>query len=182
MSLKKIFFALPFLSIMACQKATDQETPAIELTRKYCNDPYAVNYNDSFPGIPDNTKCRYPFDVFLGTWEMQDSVFRSDNSYLSANTRDITFTEVSDTLRNKMNVNGWCSGSPLKLSANKYGKAMIVNQLPYPDSAQVACGNDTLMGYMQISILSNDTMHIEMVNRNTSGNTVRHKALATRKD
>jgi len=62
-------------SILGCTKWTDtQNASDPRLTQKYCNDPFAVNYNWGFPGIPDNSTCVFPSDVYVGTYVFHDSI------------------------------------------------------------------------------------------------------------
>ncbi|NDC41876.1 MAG: hypothetical protein EBZ77_10055 [Chitinophagia bacterium] len=65
----------------SCKKYTDP-APVSDprLTNPYCNDPDAVNYNWGFPGVPDNSKCFYPTDIFKGTYLFTDSVSRTTDA------------------------------------------------------------------------------------------------------
>lgn len=167
---------------IACKKPSDQSVPDIsdQLTRPYCNDPIAANYNVGFPGIPDNSVCVYPYDKFLGTWDLKDSIFREDNTLYLVMDRIITFIPVStDTNKNQMQILDWCA-SPIDIYCNKYGKAYIVNTLPYPDSAQVICSTDTIMGTFQLINNEDSAMKIQLVNRNNLGHFT-HKSIATKR-
>jgi hypothetical protein len=72
---------LALLAYTACRKASDpapKDDP--RLTRPYCNDPEAVNYNWDFPGKPDSTVCIYPSDLFAGSWQYSDSIVSADGT------------------------------------------------------------------------------------------------------
>lgn len=88
----------------SCKKYSDP-APGNDprLTRPYCNDPLAVNYNWDFPGKPDNTTCFYPSDLFAGTYYCRDTV--TSGVFLSA---DSFFVEIlaSSTDKSKITVRG----------------------------------------------------------------------------
>lgn len=173
-----IFTVLVWVS---CIKPETQTSPNVDLTRRYCNNPYASNYNDSFPGIPDSTRCRYPADDFSGSWGMNDSIFKTDSTFVEARNVDLNFIPIDTEARNELNLNGWCSTGSIHVKANKYGRAVVVNKLEYPDSAQVVCGGDTLMGYFQFKLNTKDTMVILANETKASGLVLFHKAIAFRK-
>jgi len=86
------------------------------LTNHYCNDPAAVNYNLGFPGVPDNTVCYYPSDLFVGNYLLHDSVYLSPSGlFISADSFVIRVTKISNS---KIGVIGFCkSGSQLLMTA-----------------------------------------------------------------
>lgn len=181
MKISKILIACAAVAVLAqCRKPEEQTRPDAELTRKYCNDPRAINYNDSFPGIPDNAQCRYPDEQFDGVWSLTDSVFRADSTFFDLEEKEIRFQAISDTGRNKIALIDWC-GTPIQMKANRYGRAEVVNTLSYPDSAQVACGTDSLMGFVKFRWNTVDTLDIFMSQKPETGTKYYHKATAIRK-
>src|ERR1043165_5567011 len=98
------YFSLIILSLalvmgfaFSCKKWQDpapKEDP--RLTRHYCNDPSAVNYNWDFPGKPDNSVCFYPADLFAGTYMFYDTVSASQSDlYLSADSLVLNISKIS---------------------------------------------------------------------------------------
>lgn len=176
-----LLFSLVLGSIISCRKPIEQNLPPVNIDRKYCNDPFAINYNDSFPGTPDNSTCKYAYDVYLGTWTLRDSMFKEDSSFFQFSEKDITFSILPSETKNQMNMSGYCSGSSIQWQADKFGKAQIINKLPYPDSAQVVCGGDSVMGYFRFQVESKDTLLLFMTEKKSSGPNLYHKGIATRK-
>ena len=85
----KVFFFIVIVclsSFLACTKWTDTQSASDpRLTQKYCNDPFAVNYNWGFPGLPDNSTCVYPADLYLGTYLFHDSIYSIANVLIDTN-------------------------------------------------------------------------------------------------
>jgi len=164
---------------MSCQPVEDPVAPDIsdQLTRHYCNDPYAVNFNDSFPGIPDNTRCYYPQDLVAGTWLMMDSIFRPDGEYLEYVEKEINLQPFASEERNIIHLLNWCSGSAkVIMIINKYGKIEVEQQLEFPAEGQIVCGSDTLMGNGQRVIKDTDTLLVmELTEHKNSGQIKIHK-------
>lgn len=105
------------IGVYSCKKYTDpvsKEDP--RLTKLYCNDPDAVNYNWNFPGTPDSTVCYYPTDVFAGTYELRDSIFfDSSHLFIQANIFYITIRKHNKT---EMAIMGFCpDGDSILLTA-----------------------------------------------------------------
>jgi hypothetical protein len=102
---------------LSCKKYKDSK-PVTDprLNKHYCNDPNAVNFNWDFPGIPDNSVCFYPTDVFQGVYEFHDSVFlKTSGLYIHADTVVITIHKLSNT---KFSMLGFCpSGDSLIFTA-----------------------------------------------------------------
>jgi hypothetical protein len=103
--------------VYSCKKYVDK--PAVKdprLSKPYCNDPNAVNYNWDFPGTPDNSVCFYPTDVFAGVYELHDSAFLAATGwYVASDTVMLTIRRHSTT---KMGVSGFCSnGDSLLMTA-----------------------------------------------------------------
>jgi len=90
MSLKSsglfIVVMLCLSSFLACTKWVDTQSPVDpRLTQKYCNDPFAVNYNWGFPGVPDNSTCIFPADLYVGTYLFHDSIYSIANILVDTN-------------------------------------------------------------------------------------------------
>ena len=90
MSLKSIGFSVVVMlclsSFLACTKWADTQKPSDpRLTQKYCNDPFAVNYNWGFPGLPDNSTCIFPSDLYVGTYLFHDSIYSIANVLVDTN-------------------------------------------------------------------------------------------------
>lgn len=141
------------LFIFSCKKykdpdpATDPRIP----TRKYCNDPKAVNYNWDFPGVPDNSVCIYPTDLFKGSYLYTDSVYHADNTFDSALSL-ITYTlQVIPNSVNKFSLIGFCgNGDSLRFTAERTS---------YRANADTTIKlNDTTFVYGQFFCSSLDTM------------------------
>lgn len=169
---------------IACEKYKDPAPPDLGLTRKYCNDPIAANYNDSFPGIPDNSVCIYPTELFEGTWLFRDSVYLPDMTFVRAQNYTLTFTaqnQATDTFRNKLTLNGFCSGNTLKLTANRFGLAMTDTLIQYTEGGQLFCNpTDTISGmYRVIFEETGNRIHIQM-NENVPDGSYLHAGYATK--
>lgn len=139
--------------IFSCKKYKDPN-PATDpriATRKYCNDPKAVNYNWDFPGVPDNSVCFYPTDIFKGGYSFTDSIYRADNSFDSASSL-ITYTlHIIPNTTNKFSLVGFCgNGDSLKFTAERTS---------YRANADTTIKlNDTTLVYGQFFCSSQDTM------------------------
>lgn len=95
--------------VVGCKKYTDtpgQSDP--RLTRKYCNDPEAVNFNRDFPGTEDNSVCIYPANAFQGTYDFIDSVYSGNNVLQKELPLTLQITAQSHT---KMTITGLCGAS-----------------------------------------------------------------------
>lgn len=146
---------LGIAGLIACKKYKDPDPVDLGLTRKYCNDPIAANYNDSFPGVPDNSVCVYPTELFEGSWLFKDSVYLPDMTFVRAQDYTLTFTSrdpTLDTLRNKLFLSGFCNnGNRLELTANRFGLAMTDTLIEYTNGGQLFCNTtDTISGMFRI--------------------------------
>lgn len=182
----KIFLSI-FVSMMlffSCKKITDPTPPDIsdQLQSRYCNDPFAVNYNDSFPGIPDNSRCYYPQDFVTGSWEIKDSVFRQDGEFIEYLEKTIQFEAITTEEKNTVNMKNWCSSSEkVHLTINKFGKLDITTTLEFPDEGQVVCASDTLIGFGNYKVKDTDTtISFEITEKKTSGLIKIHKFIGTK--
>lgn len=170
---------LSCLAIGSCQPPDDPVPPDIsdQIERRYCNDPFAVNYNDSFPGIPDNDRCYYPYDLVSGRWASLDSVFKQDGEFIEIVEKELAITRTETEEKNKVILSNWCTGpGSLAMIVNKYGRIDIENTLEYPIEGQVTCGTDTLLGAGQYKVLDSDTtINFEFTEKKVSGQTRIHK-------
>src|SRR5438132_180001 len=78
------------LLLAACKKYVDEPGKSDpRLSRKYCNDPEAVNFNRDFPGTADNSVCFFPSDAFKGTYTFTDSIYIGKDTLKRALTLNI---------------------------------------------------------------------------------------------
>ncbi len=107
------------LVFISCKKWVDPApTTDPRLTTHYCNDQNAVNYNWGFPGVPDNTICFYPTDLFKGSYNFTDSVrITASNYFTYARSGILNIYAISQT---KILVIGFCGGDTLRLTAVGY--------------------------------------------------------------
>jgi hypothetical protein len=167
--LKLILLAaiVPAVLFYACKKYEDPARPDIGNGldgRYYCNDPIAINYNWNFPGHPDNTKCIYPVDSFLGTWAFKDYVLLPNGDTDAVVDRMLTFVSTEDSIERHLAVTGWCTGNtPFYLTATKYGKAEV-DTLPGGSPGQFLCvTTDTLNGkFLKSAYQSGDSMKVDL--------------------
>lgn len=117
------------------------------LTNHYCNDPLGVNYNWNFPGVPDNTVCFYPTDVFAGRYLFHDSVFlQAGYLFIYADSFILTIKKVSNS---QMSVFGMCiNGDSLLMTATPTFTA-------YVDTTE----GDTVTNYGQMFCSARDTIN-----------------------
>lgn len=146
---KKILILIVLISTFyGCAKNAPFNDPNESLfENKYCNDPEAINYNDGFPGTPDNNTCIYPRDVFVGTYSLRDSILNVDFELDTVWVMDISvFANSNNVLR----ITGFCDGDSLDFTADRYYKA-TADSVMFPDSTllpgQYGCRTlDTLVG------------------------------------
>jgi hypothetical protein len=155
--MRKIYLFIILLSVAfaACKKWEDKAGDNDNrLSRPYCNDPEAANYNVDFPGTPDNSKCYYPYELFVGTYQFADSTFYS-NDYLFGQNLNYTFNlRRKDTSKRQLLLSGFCN-TDISFTADKYYKA-IADSTDHPTDStklpgQIICNPaDTLSGFMSI--------------------------------
>lgn len=110
--------------LASCKKWKDEKGPTDpRLSRKYCNDPEAVNYNWDFPGTPDNSTCIYPSSGFKGTYLFTDSVFdAATNTFIKAINYTLYFGPSG---KQQFGVSGFCSNTDsVFFHSNRYYKAV----------------------------------------------------------
>lgn len=130
------------LLFAACKPYKDPDPitdPRLE-NSSYCNDPSAVNYNWGFPGIPDNTLCIFPSDVFEGNYIWYDTILDVNRTVMGY---DSVFATVSKIDTTSISITGRC-GYNLKLTANKF-LTIIIDSID--GNGQIFCQpNDTIIG------------------------------------
>jgi hypothetical protein len=137
------------LSVVGCKKYKDEPGGSDpRLSRSYCNDPEAVNYNHDFPGTADNSVCYYPTDAFKGNFLFVDSVYTGATNLVAQNTFQLQLTGES---RTKLLVGGFCGGGELlKFTANR---ALRANSDTTVLNGQLMCRvKDTMSGYITRSL------------------------------
>lgn len=131
-----------FIFIAACKPYQDPDPisdPRLEES-SYCNDPAAINYNWGFPGVPDNTLCIYPSDVFTGNYVWRDTILDGNRNVLGFDSAFVTITKIDTT---RVNINGRC-GYDLKLTADEFLNIVIDS---IDGNGQKFCqANDTIIG------------------------------------
>lgn len=160
MSIKQLYkplacvIALSLSIFSSCSKAPEEKTDPRLNEKRYCNDPDAVNYNVNFPGIPDNSICFFPTQLFKGTYLFIDSVRDKDYAFRSVDSFLVTLVAKTNT---KLAFVGFIKGTTdtLNLTADKYYKAVIDSAKGAYDvklsGSLVKNGNavDTVSGYLQ---------------------------------
>jgi len=87
------------------------------INKHYCNDPSAINFNWDFPGIPDNTVCIYPAQIFSGNYFYRDSILGKDLSVLGVDSFPITVTQIDST---RLKILGLCGTEFYTAKANRF--------------------------------------------------------------
>lgn len=159
-----IFIVVMSGIIYACKKEEPFDTITEEqLASRYCNDPEAINFNVGFPGTADNSICRYPTEVFYGSYSLKDSIYNASFELDTVLEYTFTFHQLS---RTKLHVSGFCTGGDsIHLTADRYYKASVDSTILLPDSTllpgSVFCRTvDTLSG--TISKYANDSNKIRL--------------------
>jgi hypothetical protein len=139
------FIMLYTIIIIGCVKYKDP-TPITtdKLTTPYCNILTAVNYNWGFPGVPNNSICTYPADLFLGTYIFYDSVLNAVAEYVPFDSNIIEISKVSDST---ILIKGLCGSNSSTFSA-KATKNYRFSLDSNTTLGQVFCSNnDTINGF-----------------------------------
>lgn len=145
-----LYLMLPALALLAsCEKYKDEPGPSDpRLSRKYCNDPEAVNYNLDFPGTADNSVCYYPTDAFKGSFSFVDSIYLGTNKLGRLDTVNLVFTPNT---RTKMTVTGFCDGgNTLSFTVNRALRA--TGDTTVLEGQQMCRTKDTVSGYITRSL------------------------------
>jgi hypothetical protein len=172
-----IVFLLPLL-MLACKKWSDptaQTDPRIT-ERHYCNDPGAVNYNWNFPGVPDNSTCFYPSEVFKGTYLYKDSVYSSTNVFDSAASLIIYTLQLIPLDHSRFIIKGFClSNDSLKFTAERTSyRANADTTFKLNDTTslygQPLCRiQDTLTGYLTKDRIDSTKLYLELTVQSDTG-------------
>jgi hypothetical protein len=132
--------------LLSCAKYKDPKGYDPHLPNHYCNDPLGVNYNWDFPGVPDNTTCFYPTDVFAGKYLFHDSMFLKSNFlFIGADSFILTIKKVNNL---KMSIFGLC--------ANGDGFSLTATPI-FTASVDTTVG-DSLSSYGQLLCSLHDTL------------------------
>ncbi len=136
-----------FLSLLvfSCKKYEDKVGPSDpRLSRLYCNDPEAVNFNWDFPGTPDNSVCLYPADAFKGQYRFTDSIYNSASQLVLQRQYTLDLYALS---RSRLALLGFCGPSDtVKLTASRFFRATVDTTVL---KGQALCRpQDTLSGYL----------------------------------
>ncbi len=135
-----IFFAVVSL-VGSCKKYKDPD-PIVDpdlQNRFYCNDIQAVNYNWGFPGTPDNSLCIFPATLLEGIYDVQDSLFDVNDTFISASTHlDVSLTQLD---KQKVNMSNFCTDD-ITLLCDAY--LSILNDTVGNQNWQM-CQNDSLV-------------------------------------
>lgn len=145
------------ISLLACSKVEKAEVNDDRLNKPYCNDPEAINYNWDFPGIPDNTTCFFPLEIFQGTYLFRDTVLDNDFQPVDTTAFNIKLFGLSAS-KIKIGITGFCQSETLKLTADRFYKAYLdstvvnVNGFDSKLTGQLMCRvKDTASGFIQKS-------------------------------
>ncbi len=167
---------------LSCAKYVDKKAdPDPRLSKHYCNDPDAVNYNWDFPGVPDNTTCFYPTDIFKGVYEFHDSVFlKTEGFFISSDTFDLTITKINNT---QFTIGGFCTqGAVLSLTAGPNFTASLDTTLG--DSVTRVYGQafctvaDTVSGSLSKDRLNDSLLFVTFQVASDTGVTTTHVGTA----
>lgn len=165
-----VLFILLFAA--ACKPYQDPEPiDDPRLSRLYCNDPSAVNYNWDFPGIPDNSVCFYPSDVFEGNYLWHDTVLDLNLLPVSFDSTLVSIAKIDTT---RLELTGKC-GYTLNLTANRYLNIVLDSLI---GNGQEFCRlGDTIVGKgLKNSVSDSTTFTMNYTIFSDTGNSV-HKAL-----
>lgn len=184
MRTKFLLYILLVLAFASCKKWEDTKGKDDDrLSRPYCNDVDAINYNWDFPGKPDNSVCFYPYEYFVGQYKFYDTTTYSIDM-LTGPTYQFDLTiQRQDTSKRKLLLTGYCS-TGITFTADRYYRAWADSTDNSPEDStklpgQLVCNpQDTLSGY--ISRLHEDTLRITFAVLTDTG-IVNHTGKAVRK-
>ena len=162
-------FIVLSLLVMSCTKDAGPKTDA-RLSKLYCNDPQAVNYNWDFPGKPDNTLCFFPVDVFRGTYTFYDSVYdedfqRNDSAYYDI--KLIALDKSKFAITGMCNKGVWTESDTIPFTADRFYKA-TVDSTTLTDSVKLkgwlsTCKvSDTVNGFIMKDKADTNLLHINL--------------------
>ncbi len=115
--LKRIIL-ISLIGLGACKPYEDPSPfTDLRITKPYCNDPSAINYNWDFPGKPDNSVCIYPAEIFAGNYFYRDSIVNQDGTIGELDSFPITITQLDSV---KLEILGFCGTKVHTAKANRY--------------------------------------------------------------
>ncbi len=134
-------FSFLLLLMLSCKKYHDPKpfTDDRLNTRKYCNDPAAINFNWDFPGYPDNNVCIYPSQIYSGDYLFYDTITDFLGNYKRNDSFDLHFSNLDSV---HLNISGFCGAKIFTARANRFLKFHL----------------DTLFGYGQVFCNTQDTI------------------------
>ncbi len=178
--LRTFFCAVSLLLGVASCTREEAQYPDTDprLSRPYCNDPEAVNYNWDFPGTPDNSVCLYPAEAFAGTFTFLDSVYNTDGTFDSAASLT-TYTLRFDTLSRRVYLlRGFCADSALRFSADRFFRSTLDSLIP--GAGQRLCrAADTVAGAVTRAVGDTARLTLSFSVRSDTG-TAFHRGTAYR--
>jgi len=170
---KYLSYIILLLFAVSCRPYQDPapiSDPRLQDSR-YCNDPAAINYNWNFPGIPDNSICFYPADVFAGNYLWRDTVL---NDNLTARSFDSTYVTLQKIDTVGLKLSGKC-GYEINITADRF-LTLIIDSIA--GNGQLFCRNtDTIIGTgIKSSITDTTTFTLNYTIHSDTGIS-NHKAL-----
>jgi hypothetical protein len=177
----KYRFIISFATVLllfffsACQKWADKPASDLGLKNKYCNIPSAINYNQGFPGIEDNSVCIFPSEPFVGSYTYQDSVYDNNLVFLNSTTYHFNIVAIN---RTQMRIENFCSSSSLLFTADRYYRAS--SDTVIGNGTQLMCRTLDTLGGTLVYKPADSSMYIEWkVISDTATNI--HKGIAFKK-
>lgn len=145
------------------------------LTNHYCNIPSAINYNWNFPGIPDNSTCIYPAEIFNGNYFYRDSFYNSSETLVGKDSFDLFFNDIDST---KLEITGFCNAQTIMAKANRFYKFQIDSNT---SKGQLLCNPlDTIAGVGSTSFIGDTIIRLTYSVLTDTG-FVYHTGIATKK-
>ena len=175
--MRYVLYIFILICFFSCKKSTTSDTPATDprLTRLYCNDPEAVNYNWAFPGTPDNTTCFYPTQVFRAAYVYNDSVYFSDGTFLFAKRDTLRIYALDKT---KIALVGFCSAyDSIKLTADRFYRAEIDTATDFEIGQPLCRIKDTVSGTIIQSMTDSSLLKVNFSVASDTGTNI-HRGTA----
>ena len=168
---------LLLIAAASCKKYTDEPGQGDpRLTRKYCNDPEAVNFNRDFPGTPDNSVCYYPADAFKGTYTFIDSIY-SGTKLQAERTLQLQLTAGSKV---KFTVLGLCGNGSGAMTFTANRQLRAVADTTITGKGQLFCrSRDTVSGTLTQSLTDSTRLQFSLNVVSDTGTTL-HRGTAYR--
>jgi hypothetical protein len=168
---------LLLLSFGACKKYSDEPGKSDpRLTRSYCNDPEAVNFNRDFPGTANNAVCVFPAEAYEGNYRYDDSIY--DGAFKLLRTQTINFS-VSASDRLRFTLNGFCPAGPAPIAFTT-SRTLRADADTTALIGQILCRpTDTVSGYLSMSPFDSTRISFNLTVVSDTG-TVFHQGTAYR--